>query len=56
MAKHTGKHVGVANPQLAAAMRGLRSSGAAGIHADKRTRRERTRAAARRAAVAREEA
>lgn len=52
MAKHTGKHVaGVANPEMAAAMRGLRSSNAAGTHADKRTRRARTRSAALRAAL-----
>lgn len=53
MAKHKGtKRVhGVANPLMAAALRGLRSSGAAGAHADRRTRRARTRSASLRAAL-----
>lgn len=41
----------VANPERNAAMVALRSSGAAGPHADKRTRRTRTRSAARTAAL-----
>lgn len=36
---------GVANPAYIAAMRGLRSSSAASPHADRRTRRARTRGA-----------
>jgi hypothetical protein len=52
MAKHTGKHIaGIANPEMAAALRGLRSSNAAGVHADRRARRARTRSAALRAAL-----
>lgn len=51
MAKHTGKVHGVANPLMAAAMRGLRASNAAGTHADRRTRRARTRSASLRAAL-----
>lgn len=39
-------HRPVANPALAAAMRGLRGSSAASPHADRRTRRARTRGAA----------
>lgn len=35
-----------ANPKYAAAMHGLRSSGAAGTHNDRRRKRARTRAAA----------
>lgn len=35
----------VANPELAAAMRDKRRSNAAGTHADKRTKRARTRGA-----------
>jgi hypothetical protein len=38
---------GAANRALALAMQGKRSSGAAGPHADKRTRRARTRSAQR---------
>jgi hypothetical protein len=41
------KYIRTANPAMAEAMRGLRSSGAAGTHADKRERRARTRAARR---------
>jgi hypothetical protein len=37
------KHQGIANPEYAKAMRDLRRSGASGTHADKRTRRARTR-------------
>lgn len=40
-----------ANPELAKAMHAKRSSGAAGPHADKRSRRQRTRNAAQRAAI-----
>lgn len=40
-----------ANPELARGMQQLRQSGAAGIHLDKRTKRKRTRAASRRAAI-----
>lgn len=40
-----------ANPAMAAAMRDLRRSNAAGTHADKRTRRQRSRADARRASI-----
>ena len=39
------KHQGVANPEYAKAMRELRRSNASGTHADKRTRRARTRGA-----------
>lgn len=37
-------HRNIANPQMAAAMRGLRASSAASPHQDRRTRRARTRA------------
>ena len=40
-----------ANPQMAAALRDLRRSGAAGLHADSRQRRSRDRSSARRAAI-----
>lgn len=36
-------HRNIANPQMAAAMRELRSSSAASPHADRRTRRARSR-------------
>lgn len=39
------KHTNNANPEMAKAMREKRSSNAAGIHADKRTKRVRTRSA-----------
>lgn len=39
------------NPEYIKAMRDLRKSNAAGVHADKRTKRKRTRAAKRRAAI-----
>lgn len=42
----------VANPDLARAMHGLRSSNAAGIHGDRRTKRNRDRSARRRHAIA----
>lgn len=45
MSKTVKKHKGVANPELHQAMVGLRSSGAAGLHADKRLKRARTRSA-----------
>lgn len=45
------KYRGVANPRYAREMHELRSSGAAGTHQDKRTRRSRTRAAAVRKAI-----
>lgn len=38
---------GMGNEAYAAAMRGLRSSGAAGVHGDRRERRRRTRLARR---------
>lgn len=47
----TPKHRGIANPRYAREMHELRSSSAAGIHADKRTKRLRTRADAKRAAI-----
>lgn len=40
-----------ANPAYAAAMRDLRRSSAAGIHADRRTRLTRTRATSRRESI-----
>lgn len=40
-----------ANPAMAAALRELRRSGAAGSHADSRQRRTRDRASAQRAAI-----
>ncbi len=40
-----------ANPALAEAMREKRRSNAAGTHADRRTRRQRSRAAARNTAI-----
>lgn len=43
MANKKKKHRNIANPELAEAMRGKRSSNAAGTHADKRTKRARTR-------------
>jgi hypothetical protein len=39
------KYRGIANPLLAEAMRGKRSSNASGTHADKREKRARTRSA-----------
>ena len=39
------KHTNNANPEMAKAMREKRSSNAAGTHADKRTKRARTRGA-----------
>lgn len=56
MVKHTGKVQGTANPEWAAARRGLCSSGAAGVHNDKRSRRARTRSASLRAALRRDAA
>jgi hypothetical protein len=47
----TVKHRGVANPRYAREMHELRSSGAAGTHLDKRTRRSRTRATVVRKAI-----
>lgn len=47
----TAKPAPVANPEMAKAMRDLRSSGAAGIHQDQRDKRARTRSAALRRAV-----
>ena len=47
------RHEPVANPALAEGMRMLARSGAAGAH-DSRPRRERTRAAAKRAAIRQE--
>lgn len=44
-------HRSTANPELARAMRALRSSGAAGTHGDRRTKRLRDRGARRRAAI-----
>jgi len=44
------KYRGVANPELAAAMRGFRSSGAAGTHANT-PNRQRTRATAKKVAI-----
>lgn len=41
----------VANPERSRAMHGLRSSGAAGFHGDRRTKRRRDRGAQRRAAI-----
>ena len=40
-----------ANPALAEAMHALRSSGAAGPHRDRRSRRRRTRASSKHAAI-----
>lgn len=40
------KHTPVSNPEMHNAMIGKRTSNAAGIHLDKRTKRARTRAAA----------
>jgi hypothetical protein len=45
------KHQGIANPAYALAMVELRRSGASGTHADKRTRRARTRSASLRRAI-----
>jgi hypothetical protein len=45
------KHRGTENPQYARDMVELRRSNAAGTHADKRTRRARTRSDAKRAAI-----
>lgn len=39
------KHKNIANPEMAKAMRDLRTSNAAGTHLDKRTKRIRTRQA-----------
>lgn len=50
-AKKAEKHRNVANPERWKAMHGLRSSSAAQPHADGRTKRVRTRSAARSAAV-----
>lgn len=44
------KYIPVANPQYAAAMHDLRSSGAAGSH-DNRPNRQRTRSAAKKASI-----
>lgn len=41
----------ISNPDLDAAMRGKRSSGAAGLHGDRRTKRLRDRGARRRKAI-----
>jgi hypothetical protein len=43
MSSKKPKHRGNANPEMAKAMREKRSSNAAGTHADKRTKRARTR-------------
>jgi len=49
MGKNNSRKVkGVENKPYIEAMRGLRSSGAAGTHADKRTKRARTRNASKR--------
>lgn len=53
MATKTEKYKGIANPRYAREMHELRSSGAAGTHADRRTRRERARSAQTRSAVSR---
>ena len=45
------KYRGVANPAYALAMVELRRSGASGTHADKRTKRARTRNASKRRAL-----
>jgi len=50
MAAKTPKYRAVANPEMAAAMRGLRRSSAAQPH-DNRPNRARTRSASKRAAV-----
>lgn len=52
-AKKAEKFKGVGNHRYAVEMHGLRSSNAAGTHADKRTRRERDRASQTRRAVSR---
>lgn len=52
-AKKAPKFKGVANHRYAVEMHGLRSSNAAGTHADRRTRRERERSAQTRRAVGR---
>lgn len=51
MATKTKPKRRTANPELARAMRDLRSSGAAGVHGDRRTKRQRDRGARRRAAI-----
>jgi len=45
------KYKGTANPAYAAGMREIRRSGAAGTHGDRRTKRLRTRANVKRAAL-----
>jgi len=45
------KHRGIANPAYALAIAELRRSNASGTHADKRTRRARTRSASKRRAL-----
>lgn len=52
-AKKAEKYRGVENHRYAVEMHGLRSSNAAGTHADKRTRRERDRNSQNRRAVSR---
>ena len=47
----TTKHRGTANPRYAREMGELRRSGAAGVHADRRTKRNRSRAAQRATAI-----
>jgi len=54
MKKKKEKHKGVANPEYHKAMMELRRSNAAGTHLDRRTRRQRTRTAAKRAAIEKE--
>ena len=51
MSNKKSKPEKVANPALALAMLGKRSSGAAGPHADRRTRRVRTRGASKARAI-----
>lgn len=45
------RYARTANPELARAMHGKRSSSAAGIHGDRRTKRLRDRSARRRSAI-----
>lgn len=54
MKKKKEKYKGVANPEYHKAMMELRRSNAAGTHLDRRTRRQRTRTAAKRAAIEKE--
>lgn len=51
MAKNKRKNKGQANPERAAAVQELRRSGASGKHADRRTKRLRTRDAQKRNAM-----